>query len=427
MPDADKVLSQHEVDALLMAIDSGEDGAAPGSPAEPYDFRRPSRIPAGPLRFIHGIHEVFARSLEPALSGMLLKPVEARLSGVHQLPLGEFVLSLPRPAALVVLTAAPLDGMFLLSLNPAIAGPILDRMLGAGKIASGPRERPLSPLDWNVLDTLIDRVLGLLTTAWAPLGPVRFQVLSRESDPQAVKVDTVNEPAVAVTLEIALGDQRGSLDLVFPVLAIEPHFQQMVPATPFAARKPAEGAGEDLTKRLSPAEVDVGVHLPAGTMKMRDLETLRPGDYVVTGHPHQGPVWVSVEGRRKFLARLGSLRDRKAAKIVTAADEDEVPAGEVTVIKSGDASAGPSALKESLRHLAVEATVVLAEKRVGLKDVLALKPGDVMEFGRSADDPLELRISGRTVAEGTAVRIGEQFGLKVTSLKDGRAPGLLGA
>jgi flagellar motor switch protein FliN/FliY len=229
-----------------------------------------------------------------------------------------------------------------------------------------------------------------------------------------------------VTLEIALGDQRGSLDLVFPVLAIEPHFHRMVPATPFAARKPAESAGEDLTRRLSPAEVDVEVHLPAGTMKMRDLETLRPGDYVVTGHPHQGPVWVSVEGRRKFLARLGSLRDRKAAKIVAAADEDGVPAVEVSVIKSGDASAGPSGLRESLRHLAVEATVVLAEKRVGLKDVLGLKPGDVMEFGRSADDPLELRISGRAVAEGTAVRIGEQFGLKVTSLKDGRAPGLLG-
>ena len=120
MPDAAKILSQHEVDALLSAIDSGGGEPSGEIPAEPYDFRRPSRIPAGPLRYIHALHESFARSLQPALSGMLLKPVEARLSGVHQLPLGEFVSSLPRPAVLVMMTAEPLDGMFLLSVSPSI-------------------------------------------------------------------------------------------------------------------------------------------------------------------------------------------------------------------------------------------------------------------------------------------------------------------
>lgn len=421
MPDADKILSQHEVDALLSAIDSGGGEPSGETPAEPYDFRRPSRIPAGPLRFIHALHESFARSLQPALSGMLLKPVEARLSGVHQLPLGEFVSSLPRPAVLVMMTAEPLDGMFLLSVSPSISGPLIERMLGAGKIVSGPRERPLSPLEWNVADALFSKILELLAAAWAPLGPVRFQIVSRESDPQAIKIETVNEPSVAVTVEVAMGEQRGSLDLLFPALSIEPHLPKMVPATPFAARKPAEASGEGLTERLSPAEVEVGVHLPPGTIKMRDLEALKPGDYVVTSHPAAGPVWVSVEGRRKFLARLGSLKDRKAAKIVGAAEGEGSPEGEVSVIRSGEGGPGASSLKESLRQLSLEATVVLAEKRVGLKDVMGLKCGDVMEFSRAADDLLELRVSGRTIAEGTAVRIGERFGLKVTSVVGARA------
>src|SRR6516162_1740390 len=97
MPEADKILSQHEVDALLSAIDSGGGEAAGETPAEPYDFRRPSRIPPGPLRYVQAIHEAFARSLQPVLSGVLLKPVETRLTGVHQLPLGEFLTSLPNP------------------------------------------------------------------------------------------------------------------------------------------------------------------------------------------------------------------------------------------------------------------------------------------------------------------------------------------
>lgn len=422
MPEADKVLSQHEVDALLSAIDSsaGEPGAE--TPAEPYDFRRPSRIPAAPLRYLHALHESYARALQPALSGMLLKPVEARLSGIHQLPLGEFLSSLPSPGILILLSAEPLQGSFLMSIHPSIGGALVERLLGAGKPAATPRDRGFSPLEWNVADTLVRRLLDLLAAAWAPVAPVRFAVLSRESDPSTIKTDAVNEPSVAVTLELAMGDQRGAVDILFPALSIEPHFGAMIPAAPFSPKKLAESRGDEISRRLAPAEVEVGVHLPPSTIRMKDLQTLRPGDYVVTGHPHSGPVQVSVEGRLKFLARLGSLKDRKAAKIVASSSESPAePAGELVVLPGGapgPAAPGPS-VREALLRMPVTATVVLAEKPVKLEEVMALKAGDVMEFGRSADDPLELRISGRTIATGTAVKIGEQFGLKVIAVGGG--------
>ncbi|HVR85468.1 MAG TPA: FliM/FliN family flagellar motor switch protein, partial [Planctomycetota bacterium] len=196
---------------------------------------------------------------------------------------------------------------------------------------------------------------------------------------------------------------------------------------PFSPKKGGEGRGEEMSRRLAPAEVDVGVHLPPGTLRMKDLQTLRPGDYVVTPHPYADPVQVSVEGRLKFLARLGSLKEHRAAKILASApDAPASPAGEMKVMpggQAGPAAPGPS-LRESLLKLPVTATVVLAEKSVKLQDVMALKAGDVMEFGRSADDPLELRVSGRSIARGTAVRIGDQFGLKVMSV--GGGPGASG-
>lgn len=419
MPEADKILSQHEVDALLSAIDSG--GGEPGAatPAEPYDFRRPSRLPSGPLRYVQALHEGFARALQPALSGMLLKPVEARLTGVHQLPLGEFVASLPNPAVLVLLSAEPLGGSFLLSIHPSIAGALVERMLGAGKPVSAPRERGFSALEWNVADALIARILDCLTAAWAPVAPLKFRVLGRENEPQSIKTDPVNEPSVAVTLELAMADQRGSLDLLFPALSIEPHFGKMVPEAPFSPKKGEEARGDEMSKQLAPAEVEVGVHLPPGTIRMRELQALRPGDYIVTPHPHSGPVQVSVEGRLKFTARLGSLKDRKAAKITgSAADAPAEASGSMTVMPgggTGPAAPGPS-MRESLLRMPVTATVVLAEKTLRLRDVMAMKAGDVLEFGGAADDPLELRVSGRPVATGTAVRIGEQFGFKVLAV-----------
>jgi flagellar motor switch protein FliM len=418
MPEADKILSQHEVDALLSAIDSGG-GDSGGEPAaESYDFRRPSRIPPGPLRYLHAMHEGFARALQSALSGMLLKPVETRLAGVHQLPLGEFIASQPHPAVLVLFSGAPVEGNFLLSISPSIAYPLLERLLGAGKVAPAQRERALSPLEWNVADALTGRFLDLLAEAWAPLAPAKFAVLRRESDPTALKFDSANEPSVAVTLEVALGDQRGALEVVFPALAVEPYFPKMAASASVSSkREGGEGREEAISRRLGPADVELGVLLPPETLKLKDLSALRPGDLLVTSHPQTGPVYVTVEGRRKFLARLGSLKDRKAAKIVAAASEPSAPSRSPMMVIKG-AGAGPAAAAEAaVQPLPLLVTAVLAEKTVKLREVLALRPGDVVEFPVRVDDPLELRVSGRGIAEGAAVRMGERFGLRISGMR----------
>src|SRR5436190_2156566 len=171
--------------------------------------------------------------------------------------------SQPHPAVLILLSAAPVEGNFLLAINPSIAYPLLERLLGAGKVASAQRDRALSPLEWNVADALVARVLDLMAEAWAPLAPARFTVLRRESDPQALKFDSANEPSVAVTLEIALADQRGTLELVFPSLAIEPYFEKMIASAPFSGRKDSgEGREAAISRRLAPAEAEVEAHLP---------------------------------------------------------------------------------------------------------------------------------------------------------------------
>ena len=63
---------------------------------------------------------------------------------------------------------------------------------------------------------------------------------------------------------------------------------------------------------------------------------------------------------------------------------------------------------------------MLAEKTVRLRDVLTLRPGELLEFPQRADDPLDLKVSGRTIAEGAAVKIGERFGFRISVMRDAR-------
>lgn len=435
MPEADKILSQHEVDALLSAIDSGAAEPVAEPTAEPYDFRRPSRIPPVPLRYIQSMHEGFARAVQSSLAALLLRPVETRLVGVHQLPLGEFVSSQPHPSVLILASAAPLEGNFLVALNPSIAYPLLERLLGAGKVAPSPRDRAMSPLEWNVTDALTARLLDLLASAWSVLAPVRFQVLRRESDPEVLKFDSPNEPSVAITLELTMGDQRGPLEIVFPSTTVEPFFAKMASSASFSEVKDSsQGRQEAISRRLAPAEVDLSAELPPEPARLELFEDLRPGDLLVTRHPHSGPVWITIEGRLKFLARLGSLKHRKAVRIAEERteppqrDRGAAAAGLIKMAEGDRKSSSGAASKEHLLRLPLVGSVVLAEKTLCVGEVLALRIGDVVEFSHRVEDPLELRVSGAAIAEGVAVKLGDRFGIRLTALRDPRgASGQKGA
>lgn len=70
----------------------------------------------------------------------------------------------------------------------------------------------------------------------------------------------------------------------------------------------------------------------------------------------------------------------------------------------------------SLLRIPVTVVVTLAEKRQPLGRILELGPGSIIQFDKSCDEALELEAGGRTVALGEAVKVGEKFGLRITSM-----------
>ena len=69
-----------------------------------------------------------------------------------------------------------------------------------------------------------------------------------------------------------------------------------------------------------------------------------------------------------------------------------------------------------LAGLPVPVSVRLADKRVPLGVVRALVPGSLVTFEKACTDPLDLFVAGRPHAFGEAVKVGENFGLKVTGV-----------
>ena len=67
-------------------------------------------------------------------------------------------------------------------------------------------------------------------------------------------------------------------------------------------------------------------------------------------------------------------------------------------------------------QLQVPVTVRLAERTMPLSEVVLLTTGSIIEFEKSADADLDLVLSNKCIGRGQAVKVGENFGLRVTDI-----------
>ena len=82
-------------------------------------------------------------------------------------------------------------------------------------------------------------------------------------------------------------------------------------------------------------------------------------------------------------------------------------------IAGGD---GSTTNLELLSDVELEVTVELGRRRIPLSDVLRLTTGSVIELEKLVGQPLDVYANGRLIAEGEAVVIDEQFGIRITAL-----------
>ncbi|QOV88523.1 FliM/FliN family flagellar motor switch protein [Humisphaera borealis] len=71
--------------------------------------------------------------------------------------------------------------------------------------------------------------------------------------------------------------------------------------------------------------------------------------------------------------------------------------------------------------LHVPVIVRLADRKILLSEVMRLGVGAIIEFVKSSSEPLELMINNKVVGQGETVKVGENFGLRITKVGDPKA------
>jgi flagellar motor switch protein FliN len=71
---------------------------------------------------------------------------------------------------------------------------------------------------------------------------------------------------------------------------------------------------------------------------------------------------------------------------------------------------------KTILKLQVPVIVRIGKRQFPLHDIVALGPGAILELEKPAEGELDLLVNNKPIGKGLAVKVGENFGLKISSI-----------
>lgn len=267
-----------------------------------------------------------ARSLSSQVSAVMRSIVEIQLHSVDQMTYGEFLMSLPSPTSFNIFSMKPLEGAAILEINPSIAFPMIDRLLG-GKGDPYESSREFSDIELNLLDTLLRQVMQNLKEAWSSITEIFPSVDAKESSPNVVQIVAQNEIVIMVVMEIIIGHSSGMMSICYPVISLETVLSRLASRDLMLSDTSSKKSrNKELQALIAGANVIVSGYLGDATLTLKEILDLQVGDIVRLDTIADDTIIVSVDGREKYIASIGLQRYRKTLQIkeVIKTEKDQV-------------------------------------------------------------------------------------------------------
>jgi flagellar motor switch protein FliM len=312
-------LSQEDIDALFRAQASST--STHKAQARAYDFRSSDRIPKEQIRALRAVHDTFARSLGSSLSAYLRTYVTVNLISVEQLSFSDFVGTLSSPTCISTIQMNPFEGIGVLELNPSLAFPLIECLLGGGKVKPLVVTREMTKIEERILSGLLTLILQNLSLAWQSVATVNFTVASHESEPALLQVMGPSEVIVVIATEVQIGETAGMMNIGIPssvVKLLRQKFDQQ-----WSARKSnsADESGRILGL-INGSELALDVRLEGSSVLFDDLVELKAGDILQFDIPVDNPIFMRVNGVRKYFGGLAAS-ERSSVFVVNRAVDGE--------------------------------------------------------------------------------------------------------
>ena len=323
-------MSQHEIDSLLEALDSGSVNVDKIKQRElgtkPYDFRRPNKFSKEHLRTLEMVSKQYARLMSNFLSGYLRANVSINVGSVGQMIYEEFTLSIPSPTVLTTFAMDPLDGSAILETSPQFIFPMIDLLFGGpGTALEKPRE--LTDIELIISKKVSAKILENMAAAWNEVLEFVPRIQNIETNPRLQQLYSPNEVVALITFVAHINDeQKGMLNLCLPYIVLDPVISRLSVRQQFI-RKAGTAKEEDtnlIKYWLGHSEVELEVVLGGIDLTVRELLAIQQGNIIVLNKQMDQDMDMHVESMLKFGVQAGSLGEHRAVQVISLIEGDKV-------------------------------------------------------------------------------------------------------
>lgn len=272
--EADKVLSQTEIDRLLQFEDATENTTR----SVIDQIVNSSFVNYDRLPMLDVIFDRLVRMMSSSFRNMTSGNVEVTAATPAAVRFGDFLSGIPLPSLITVVKADEWDSTLLLTVDSELIYSIVDILLGGRRSEPAPIDgRPYTVIERALAERVIKMVLRDLGNAFAPLTDVHFLAERIETNPQFATIARANNAAVAVTFRAQLDGRTGSISLLIPYSALEP--VRNVLLQQFMGEKFGRDSmwENHLKSELRRTNVDLSAVMAQATVNLADILNWKPG------------------------------------------------------------------------------------------------------------------------------------------------------
>lgn len=270
------------------------------------------------LPVLEAIFERHAQGLAAALKAFTGVATDAKIAKIEYVSCGEALTGTDKTWLAMVCEATPWKGPVALALDPNLLFSLLEVLLGGR--SSRPIEwtpRGFTSIEKRLATQSCDIVLKELSTAFAPVSSVEFNVSYIESSPQAVMIAPAKAPCARITLDVSCEGRGGAFVFVLPYPALEPVKSKLSDAF-MGEHIGQDAAWEARMKRaLNGTDVTLSAILRELRLPLSEVLGWKPGQVIDLGIDMESEVTLAARGRTLLRGAVGRRRTGAAAIRIT--------------------------------------------------------------------------------------------------------------
>ncbi len=315
-----KILNQDEVDALLRGLSGGDievddDLAVEEGDVVSFDLANQDRIIRGRMPVLEIINDRFSRLSSNALANSVRKRVDVNPISIDMSKFGDFMRSLPVPTSINIFKIEPLRGNAILVVDTRLVFSLVEHFFGGAGTQPKVEGRDFTPIEQQIIDTVIKFLLVNLEDAWRPVHEVNIELVRSEINPQFASIVPPSDVVVVIAFEVELENSIGSMLIALPYATIEPIRSKLYAAFQSERLEVDHAWITRFRDRLMETPVTIEVTLGECQLSGRQLLNLDIGDIILLNADEDALLKAEVQGVLKFFGRPGVVKGNKAFQI----------------------------------------------------------------------------------------------------------------